>query len=255
MEESLSDKCIREIESIKRASDNVEIGENADRVIDSIKKARYSPPEEEMNKQISDVGDALCAAIKAMSSKDVSRWNVDDYFKRYPRLRIHADGCVDTIESKGMDSRRLVNAFRKMVCDKEFFTHEEMDNGFVIDLPHDQIIAAMDWMTELATEHSPCWVDDVCSVPIEALMTPDSFKIFVEDFSTKKELKKCFNELKLLAKKHKEETTRFKLLCEEYYDTNVASLMNNDRIVDTLEHGTQYMLFGEFDDRIQQQPL
>ena len=46
MEESLSDKCIREIESIKRASDNVLIDENADRVIDSIKKARHSPPEE-----------------------------------------------------------------------------------------------------------------------------------------------------------------------------------------------------------------
>jgi len=68
-----------------------------------------------------------------------------------------------------------------------------------------------------------------------------------------KEVIESWYKLSNLAEQHVEESTRFQILCEEYYGVewrDIKSLEDNDRIIDTIDYGTDSLTFKEFDELV-----
>lgn len=64
-------------------------------------------------------------------------------------------------------------------------------------------------------------------------------------------MKKSYNKLSVLAKKHSTEKTKFSKICEKFYGSafnEIESLKDNDKIIDTLDYGTDCLPFEEFDE-------
>lgn len=67
---------------------------------------------------------------------------------------------------------------------------------------------------------------------------------------SKLEVKRSYNRLTVLAKKHREETKRFLELCAKEYGFNFHDdnkLKDSDKIIDTIDYGTDCFPFEEFD--------
>ena len=67
---------------------------------------------------------------------------------------------------------------------------------------------------------------------------------------SKLNVRKSYNRMAVLAKKHKEETKRFLDLCDEEYGFNFhddEKLKDSDKIIDTIDYGTDCLPFEEFD--------
>ena len=139
---------------------------------------------ERVSKQIQSLSDTACSTINAMSSKEVAYSNANFDFQREPRLYQRAIKCIDKIEAQSTDSRDLGIAFGNSFTNIYRFDEDIFANGcYLIDVPHDQIIVAMDWMTELAIKHSPFWVKWTCDIPVGSLSSRESFERFVEEFA------------------------------------------------------------------------
>jgi len=66
----------------------------------------------------------------------------------------------------------------------------------------------------------------------------------------KSRLEKSWIRLSEHAVRHRVESARFNLLCEEYYGViwdTFDRLADNDRIIDTIDYGTDTLTFEEFD--------
>ena len=67
---------------------------------------------------------------------------------------------------------------------------------------------------------------------------------------SKLEVKRSYNRLAVLAKRHKEETKRFLELCTNEYGFNFHDderLKDSDKIIGTIDYGTDCLPFLEFD--------
>ena len=66
----------------------------------------------------------------------------------------------------------------------------------------------------------------------------------------KRKLHESYQKLVKMAVKQRLESVRFQKLCEEHYGiewNSLPALEDNDRIIDTIDYGTDSLLFAEFD--------
>lgn len=67
---------------------------------------------------------------------------------------------------------------------------------------------------------------------------------------TKQEMKKNWDKLAKLAEQHREASDLFNKVAEEYYGVKwdwLASIADNDSIIDTIDYGTDSLTFKEFE--------
>ncbi|MCU7559116.1 hypothetical protein PG593_03700 [Riemerella anatipestifer] len=62
-------------------------------------------------------------------------------------------------------------------------------------------------------------------------------------------MKNQFEKVKMLAKKHKEESSKLDRMINEFYGFNYSET-DDDQIIDTLDYGTNSVSFKEFERRM-----
>ena len=63
-------------------------------------------------------------------------------------------------------------------------------------------------------------------------------------------IKTLWNKAARLAREHRDATAKMHILCQEVYGfqfDDMESLADEDRIIDTIDNGTDYLSFDEFD--------
>lgn len=136
--------------------------------LDRISERAMQHPFDEIQKAT----DAVCDAMNRMPGIDVAMSNVEYAFGKSPELYKCAAACMVTLNDRGFDPRDLSISFLNLFSDSD---PTDWEHPEIIDVDHDIIMKAMEWLTRTAQRFSPYWVKWVCKPTADDFKTMDAF--------------------------------------------------------------------------------